>query len=90
MYHIPFVDLLKTTELEYTCKVHKFSIWSYTFNFPNDKDFHKPDDFVKYMTENCNDIFSIISYDNELKRIELTFKFNIVKVQLCGGLHFAF
>ena len=51
MYHIPFFDLLKTTELEYTCKVHKFSIWSYTFNFPKERDFHKPDDFVKYMAE---------------------------------------
>ena len=37
-----------------------------------------------------NDIFSDISYDNETKRIELIFKCNIVKVQLCGGLHFAF
>ena len=34
------------------------------------------------MAGNCNDIFSDISYENELKRIEVTFKFKFTKTIL--------
>ena len=70
-------------------KVGKYSELDFDIYFAKDRDFQNPEDFVKYLAENCSLIFKDVKYVMETNRIALTFKPRVVEIELRGGLHFA-
>ena len=85
-----YIELLKQPEeIKIMGTVHRFDEVKYKFNFGKDREFQKPQDFVRYLAENCTIIFENVKYDEPTNRISLTFRDTIVEVEICGGLHFA-
>ena len=70
-------------------KVDTYGELDLDISFAKDRDFQKPEDFVKYLAENCSSIFKDVTYNAETNRIALTFKPSVIEIELCGGLHFA-
>jgi len=81
--------LQQNKEIKFMSKVGKYSELDFDISFAKDRDFQNPEDFVKYLAENCSSIFKDVKYVTETNRIALTFKPRVVEIELRGGLHFA-
>ena len=83
------INILQKSEITFMSKVEIYEVLDLGFSFAKDRRFQKPDDFVKYLAENCSEIFTDVQYKEFENRIALTLRPRIVEIQLCGGLHFA-